>query len=316
MRSTDETNRIGISAISLMFSKLRWAFREQPTSDFGIDAHVEKLADDGMGLGKLIALQIKTGQSYFKKRGDGYVYYGEDRHRRYWTTHSLPVFIILHDPDSGLTLWQRVEEHLIEEQKNGRWSIQIPENQTLDAENEIYFEKGIAADEASVRRYRLALDLELIKRFEGEEHIFLRVEDWVNKTLNYRTTQVIFNDDPDAGSDLQLNTWLPAHTIGRFMAVLFPWLDWSLHEHIGEENGAYEVAVHVLEVELNAIGKAVLSLENYYVADLPNDEPPQMELDKEWLDYLAEMDKADRLILESEDTTAPIDSVSGVSHQP
>gem|GEM_PF-6361434 len=100
------------------------------------------------------------------------------------------------------------------------------------------------------------------------------------------------------------------------MAVLFPWLDWSLHEHIGEENGAYEVAVHVLEVELNAIGKAVLSLENYYVADLPNDEPPQMELDKEWLDYLAEMDKADRLILESEDTTAPIDSVSGVSHQP
>jgi hypothetical protein len=47
--------------------------------------------------GKLIALQIKSGESFFKKRGNNYVFYGEIRHLEYWTKFSLPVFLILND---------------------------------------------------------------------------------------------------------------------------------------------------------------------------------------------------------------------------
>ena len=105
--STDQTDRAGVHAVGAIFTRLNWAFREQPTSDYGIDAQAEKLNSDGKGGGKLIALQIKSGASYFRKRGDDYVFHGEERHREYWINHSLPVFLILHNPDTIVTLWQR-----------------------------------------------------------------------------------------------------------------------------------------------------------------------------------------------------------------
>ena len=109
VNSTDQTDRSDIHAVGAIFTRLSWAFREQPTSDYGIDAQAEKLNLDGKGGGKLIALQIKTGASYFRKKGGEYVYYGEERHREYWINHSLPVFLIIHNPETNLTLWQRVE---------------------------------------------------------------------------------------------------------------------------------------------------------------------------------------------------------------
>ncbi len=90
--SSDQTDREGIHAVGLIFTRLNWIFREQPTSDYGIDAQAEKRNPDGKAGGKLIALQIKSGPSYFRPRGDGYVYYGEARHREYWSNYSLPVF--------------------------------------------------------------------------------------------------------------------------------------------------------------------------------------------------------------------------------
>lgn len=289
-KSTDQTERAGVHAVGGIFTELGWAFREQPTSDFGIDAQVEKLDDDGLGAGKLIALQIKTGPSYFKKRGDDFVYYGEDRHRDYWLKHSLPVFIVLHDPDAKLTLWQKVEHHLITEGKNGRWSITIPAKQTLDKDNERYIASSIASDLASIRRYRLALDLPFIRQFAEHETSYLWIQEWVNKSLNFRDTSVVFGDDPDADAELELNTWLPAYSIHRFMHVHFPWLNWTEHEYQDAGMRAGEVAYWVLETELSDIGKAALILDDFYASDMPPDEPPEIEVDPELLAYLAEHD--------------------------
>jgi len=190
MTTTDQTDRARIHVVGLTFTKLNWAFREQPTSDFGIDAQAEKLNPDGKAGGKLIALQIKTGTSYFRERGDNYVYYGDERHLDYWTNHSLPVFLILHDPETGLTLWQRIERHRVEEGKNGGWSIEIPRSQILDATNEPFLAAGIASDLPSLRRARLTLDLPLIQQLAVQPEIYIRVEDWVNKTLNYRGAEM------------------------------------------------------------------------------------------------------------------------------
>lgn len=273
--STDGMDRAGIHAVGAIFTAMGWAFREQPTSDFGIDAQAEKLNEGGVGGGRLIALQIKTGKSYFRKRGDGYIFYGEERHRDYWTNHSLPVFVILHDPESGLTLWQRVEGHLIEEGSNGRWALPIPAEQTLDQAHERFILEGISTDPNSIRRHQLALDLPLIRRFSDEDEVYLRVEDWVNKTLNFRSTNVVFSEEPDDEADLTLNTWLPAYTIGTFMSVHFPWLSWEEHEYLDASEGGGEVAVHVLKVELSEIGRAALTLEDYYSSGVSVDEPKE-----------------------------------------
>src|SRR5271166_6549021 len=136
--ASDTKERVGVHAVATIIEReLQWIFREQTTSDYGIDAHVEERDPDGKGTGKLIALQIKSGASFFKPKDHGYVFYGERRHLKYWTNHSLPVFIILHNPETQLTIWQKIDQNSVKETKNG-WSIFIPETNILDASEKHY----------------------------------------------------------------------------------------------------------------------------------------------------------------------------------
>lgn len=277
-KSTDQTSRLGVQAVGLIFEQLGWAFREQPTSDYGIDAQAEKRDSKGEGMGKLIGLQIKSGASWFKKRGDDYVYYGEDRHKDYWLNHSLPVFIVIHDPDTGLTLWQKVERHLVEEQSEGRWSITIPSKNTLDSDTENYIAEAVASDLPSVRRYQLVLDMPIIQMMAEHDTAYLHIDDWVNKGLNYRNAALVLDEDPDAEPAMTFSRWLPGYTLDYYMARAFPWMDWQEHEYLDESHGSYEVATHILEVSLSNAAKAMLSLEEYYARPLPPFKPEPVEI--------------------------------------
>lgn len=292
MRSADQTNRLGISAVDAIFTRMGWAFREQPTSDFGIDAQAEKLGSDGKATGHLIALQIKSGSSWFRRRGAGYVYYGEPRHREYWLGHSLPVFVILHDPDADLTLWQAIEPHLVEEGANGRWSIDIPAMNTLDAGSEPFILAGIAQEASSVRRLRLALDLPLLERVASEEYTLLRLEEWVNKSLNFRRAELIFSDDPDAAPDIDLDRSMPAMDRAGFMAVMFPWLDYSLLEY-DDDGGGGEIASHLLEVRLSEVGRAALLLQEFYQEGAPVDDEDGPGVSQRWVDSIDDIPPED-----------------------
>jgi len=269
MASTDQTGRIGIHAVSAILTEMGWAVREQATSDFGVDLQAEKLGPSGDGTGRLIAVQVKSGKSWFKKRGPNYVYYGSDRHREYWLSHSLPVFIVLHDPETKLTVWQKIEPHLIVEGSKGAWSIDIPPSQTLDTASDRFLMQGAARDLGSIRRVRLALDLEHIRALVDVPVIYMKIDDWVNKTLNFRGAEFVFNDDPDAPTDMAIGYMMPGYSIAYFMAVGFPWLNWELHEYLDESEGAYEVAQWILSVEVNDVGRSALRLEEFYSSDLP-----------------------------------------------
>ena len=124
--STDNTAQIGVNAVEAIFLSMKWLFRKQHESDFGIDAQVEVVDEEGKPTGQLVALQIKSGPSYFQKRGDDYVFRGKMKHLDYWERHCLPVLLVLHNPDDDLTLWQRVERHLVKEETNDRWSYKRP----------------------------------------------------------------------------------------------------------------------------------------------------------------------------------------------
>jgi hypothetical protein len=47
---------------------LGWLFREQPTEDYGIDVHAE-IVDGEDVRGRLLGMQIKNGNDWFKKPG-------------------------------------------------------------------------------------------------------------------------------------------------------------------------------------------------------------------------------------------------------
>jgi tetratricopeptide (TPR) repeat protein len=127
------TDRMGVSAASWVFESWGWAFREQSIEDFGIDAHVEPFDGPDRPSRQLLALQIKSGQSYFREATeDGWWHRGIRRHWHYWLGHVLPVVIILYNPATGELFWQHVDWSKIEfTGETGK--LLIPRRQRLDA---------------------------------------------------------------------------------------------------------------------------------------------------------------------------------------
>ncbi len=118
--------RMGVAAANLEFSSWGWAFRSQEVEDYGIDAHVEPFNGPSSPTGRLLALQIKSGESYFGEETDGgWWYRGKNRHLRYWLGHVLPVLIVLYDPVSRTMYWQHVTEDLVV-YSDDAWKILIP----------------------------------------------------------------------------------------------------------------------------------------------------------------------------------------------
>jgi hypothetical protein len=108
------TERIGLGAAEMEFSRWGWIFREQTVADHGIDALLEPCTN-GAASGKLIALQIKAGISYFREPvNNGWIYRGKKKHLQYWLQHCLPVILIMHNPDSGLSYWAHITEQAVD----------------------------------------------------------------------------------------------------------------------------------------------------------------------------------------------------------
>jgi tetratricopeptide (TPR) repeat protein len=132
--ATPNAERMGVAAGNFEFSSWGWAFRSQEVEDYGIDAHVEPFDGPSSPTGRLLALQIKSGESYFAEEADGgWWYRGKNRHLRYWLGHVLPVLIVLYDPASRKLYWQHVTEDLVE-YTDDAWKILIPRDQVLAAD--------------------------------------------------------------------------------------------------------------------------------------------------------------------------------------
>lgn len=136
--STSMTDRLGVTAVQKAFLEFGWAFREQQVQDFGVDAQVE-IIKEGLPTGNLIGLQIKTGQSYFRSKGEDYIYYGQKRHLDYWVGHTLPVFLILCNLETNEILWKRIESSEVQQTDKG-WSIVIPKKNVLNIDAKSVFE--------------------------------------------------------------------------------------------------------------------------------------------------------------------------------
>ncbi len=130
-----QMERIGINNIENFFIKqFDWIVREQTILDYGIDMQVE-IKENGEATGVLIALQIKSGNSYCSenKSKNTFKYSGSLRHLEYWKNHSLPVVFIWYSPSNDSLYWQSVslESENIKINDKG-WTLQIPSNQILN----------------------------------------------------------------------------------------------------------------------------------------------------------------------------------------
>ncbi|MDG1068556.1 MAG: DUF4365 domain-containing protein [Sulfitobacter sp.] len=99
--------------------------REQHVSDHGIDAQLE-VFDGDIATGRLIAVQIKSGPSYFKSQSHAGVWHRfSNRHKDLWVNHSLPVIIVLCDLDVEMCTFVHVTDERCVSTGNA-WKIHVP----------------------------------------------------------------------------------------------------------------------------------------------------------------------------------------------
>ncbi|MFC7870718.1 DUF4365 domain-containing protein [[Kitasatospora] papulosa] len=135
VQKTQQVERAGVSWVEhLVTNDLGWLFREQETADVGIDAQLEVVdAATAEATGRLLGVQIKSGDSYFKAASDtGWWFVCDADHVSYWLGHSLPVVVMLYEPEAKRVYWQHVSDHTVVSTGKGV-KIHVPRGQELTA---------------------------------------------------------------------------------------------------------------------------------------------------------------------------------------
>ena len=109
-------------------------FRETPNADVGIDGYVELVDENGNAKGASIAVQIKSGGSYFIDGGNSWKYYPSEKHQTYWEMYPLPVILMLHDPRTDHVYWSDVRLQLRSDSRK-RSPLLVPKNNFLRPES-------------------------------------------------------------------------------------------------------------------------------------------------------------------------------------
>ncbi|RVK29520.1 DUF4365 domain-containing protein [Sinorhizobium meliloti] len=104
----------GETAVDLAVSKMGFIFRGQTSADYGVDATIEVTLTTDAGkrvaTGRLIAVQVKQGDSVVRRTRYGYTLYCSRSHANYWLRHSLPVIVVYSHPKTERLFWTHITE--------------------------------------------------------------------------------------------------------------------------------------------------------------------------------------------------------------
>ena len=134
--------------------------RELTVSDQGIDMEIEFTDDAHEATGAKLYLQLKSGDSYTRKRKrDGAEIFTikDERHARYWMAQAFPVLLVIRNSE-GEVRWMEVRDWLKRASDNGvsqRPSSGLrPPSPTPVGEGQQIVFAGERFDVMSVRRWR------------------------------------------------------------------------------------------------------------------------------------------------------------------
>lgn len=126
----DWTEREGVQAVDRAALAARVIWRETPLRDVGIDGQLEHVLPDGVVSGRIVAVQIKSGPSFWERKDATTVKVTPVvKHRAYWARHPLPVILVLHNEKTSETIWADARSQL----RVGATSITLPLANKLDA---------------------------------------------------------------------------------------------------------------------------------------------------------------------------------------
>lgn len=159
------TSERGVTLVKkIIENEFNWIFRPTPLEhDFGIDGYIDIVNDSQYVTGKSIAIQIKTGKSYFERETkSGWEFVGEIKHLNYYLNLNHPVLIVLVNLDSELVYWTEFDINKISQNKTG-WTIRVlrKENFNRNFKEHFYSLPGLEVDYLPQIEYQWALDKEM-----------------------------------------------------------------------------------------------------------------------------------------------------------
>jgi hypothetical protein len=228
---------VGVTRTSLAVEEdLGWLFREHPTRDYGIDDHIE-VVDGTHVSGRLLALQIKSGPSYFSRpTPGGWWYYPDNDHVDYWLKHSLPVVVVLYEPESKACYWQLVNSSTLEETSGTGFKLIVPASQILNSSASAALRAASEGDPYVLRLRELRLALPWMKLLVSGKRLVVDIEEWVNKTSG-RGSIALGIDEEDGEKPHHLANWsvmLGRASYAEVVPQLFAWADVTVHEETYE----------------------------------------------------------------------------------
>lgn len=237
---SNSIERIGVYHCAKIAERNNWMFREQPIDDVGIDAHMELIESTGKPK-QLLALQIKSGSSWFKEEKDGCIIFRNinERQYNYWTMNSLPCIVVLYNPDDDMCIWEKLTAETIEKTKGGNgkgFFVKVPLNQVFlnDLSNEELL--SFTNLPHHITNYNFLLSQKKFMQIIQDGGIIrLHSIEWVNKSSGSGKTELIVND----GKTIQKYLypyWFPFTAYKMVFPRLFPWANFSVDEDFFEEN--------------------------------------------------------------------------------
>lgn len=234
------TERIGVNHCGEIAERNNWMFREQPVNDVGIDAHMEFLDSSGKPK-QLLAVQIKSGKSWFADKHDNYVIFRsiDERQYNYWVTNSLPCILVLYNPDDDMCIWQKLTIETIERTKKGQgkgFFVKVPLNQVFlkSSSNEMLL-SFTNLPERIVNYNFLLSQKEFMQIIQDGGEVKLHSTEWVNKSSGRGETELIVNDGLSI-KKYKYPYWFPFTPYTIVFPQLFPWANFSADEIFYEES--------------------------------------------------------------------------------
>lgn len=232
--------RIGVHHCAEIAERNNWLFREQPIDDIGIDAHMEWVEMNGISR-QLLAVQIKSGESWFREQKDGHIIFRgiNERQYNYWTMNSLPCIVVLFNPADNMCIWQKLTSKTIERTNNGKgkgYFVRVPIKQVFLDEFANDSLISFSNLPEYITNYNFLLSqkkfMEIIR--DGGT-VKLHSTEWVNKSSGKGDTELIVDD----GKTIQKYSfpyWFPYTPYTMVFPKLFPWATFSADEDFLYDN--------------------------------------------------------------------------------
>ena len=232
--------REGIHNCGIIAERNGWMFREQPINDIGIDAHIEKVDDSGKSR-KLLALQIKSGESWFQEIKNDCVIFRDiqERQYNYWIENTLPCILVLYNPQKDVCIWEKLTSDTIKKTKNGNgkgYFIEVPFSHLFldDASNKELLDLSNLPN--YIVNYNFLLSqLEFMSIIKNGGKVTLHSKEWVNKSSGRGETELIVEYN-DSTKYYAYPYYFPYTPYDDVFPKLFPWADFTPDEDFYEDS--------------------------------------------------------------------------------